>query len=354
MPINLKNLQPHRPKVDFRDYFVCVFGRPKSGKTSLFHAVVKEYYNGDMMKGLLLACEPGYNALAGIVAQDIEKWEDMLEVIDQLVKERNELPFEMVCIDTVDKMWDFATDYIIRKKRREDNKPYKTIQDIPWGAGHDLVAKEVDKQLQRLRRAGFGIWALTHDKDKRFESRDGVSYDKTTVSLTGRARDIILNMADFICFIDIAKEKNEDDVFVDTRYIYFRADSSDLEAGSRFKNVPIRIPYSAQGFLEVFKEAVMSEYEGVKSFDKLLEEQQAEREARIKEKMKELTQEEVMEDVNVLIEKIDGKIKTLSDKQKKEVKEKFIEILGTANFKKETDPEKLQLCLDVLDKVSED
>ena len=63
MGINLLNIEPHKVSKDLSGYITYIYGAPKTGKTTL--AV-------QMPKTLLLAFERGYNALPGVIAQDVE------------------------------------------------------------------------------------------------------------------------------------------------------------------------------------------------------------------------------------------------------------------------------------------
>ena len=57
----LKNLKPHKVVVDAFNYKYVFAGRPKAGKTSLLYGIVKEKFNGDLSKLLLVAFEKGKN-----------------------------------------------------------------------------------------------------------------------------------------------------------------------------------------------------------------------------------------------------------------------------------------------------
>ena len=71
MAIDLLALQPHKVSRDLSGYITYIYGAPKCGKTTLA---------AQMEKPLLLAFEPGYHALPGIVAQDITSWAEMKQV----------------------------------------------------------------------------------------------------------------------------------------------------------------------------------------------------------------------------------------------------------------------------------
>ena len=65
MAINLLNLQPHKVSKDLSGYITYIYGAPKTGKTTLAT---------QMPSALLLAFERGYNAIPGIIAQDVNTW----------------------------------------------------------------------------------------------------------------------------------------------------------------------------------------------------------------------------------------------------------------------------------------
>lgn len=275
MEINLMNLQVNVPKVRLEDYIFTIYGRPKAGKSTLFAKLVNEFY-GDANAGLLIGFERGFNALK-VVAQPCDEFADFIEIVDQLEEGHGKLPFKFVAIDTIDVMYKQAVSYVLKRESRKDGKKYQAVNDIPWGKGHEYIEIEISTQLDRIKRLGLGLFMITHDKDKKFESREGVSYDKTTCSLPDRIRNTILNMSDFINFIDIAKEKDELlGKLIDKRYIYFRADGSDLEAGSRFENVPNRIEYDEKLFIKTFENAVKSSLEDGQDMNKLKVQQEKE------------------------------------------------------------------------------
>lgn len=305
MAINLMNLKVNVPKVRLEDYVFTIYGRPKAGKSTLFAKLVNDFY-GSADAGLLIGFERGFNALK-VVAQPCDEFTDFIEIVDQLEEGQGKLPFKFIAIDTIDVMYKQAVSYVLKRESRKDGKKYQAINDIPWGKGHEYIEIEISTQLERIKRLGLGLFMITHDKDKKFESREGVSYDKTTCSLPDRIRNTILNMSDFINFIDIAKEKDEIlGKLVDKRYIYFRADGSDLEAGSRFENVPNKIEYDSKLFIETFENAVKSSLESNQDINKLRKEQEEESRRNVEEYIKnngvagEYTIEEKEEKLNII------------------------------------------------------
>lgn len=76
---------------------------PKSGKTT----IASKFPNA-----LLLAFEKGYNALAGVMAQPMNSWADMIKVLKQLKDEKVKARFETIIIDTADIAYSCCEKYI--------------------------------------------------------------------------------------------------------------------------------------------------------------------------------------------------------------------------------------------------
>jgi hypothetical protein len=341
MAISLKSVQPNKPKIDLEEYFWLIMGVPKGGKTSLLYKLAKKKFNGDLSKLLLFGFEKGYTALTGIHAVDIPTWEDFQEYVDQLIEEKEELTYKLLGFDTIDIMWSLAEEYIIKKQSIADKKRYKTISDIAWGQGWGLVAQEVGNQVNRLRKAGYGVFAITHIKEKKFETRSGVSYDKYTATLNGKARELFIGQADFVLFLDVTKEKEGEDL-VDKRYIYFRTDGT-VEAGSRFANVPEKIEYDIDLFIETFENAVLSEYNNdTKAVEQAKKEQRIEKEREVQEFIESEKESLSIQDYHTQIGEV---IANLDSEQLEKVKKEFKSIMKTANYKNVDDAELLQQAL---------
>ena len=103
MGFNLLELTPHKVSRDLSGYITYVYGAPKTGKTTLATQM------GD---SILLAFEQGYNALPGVIAQDIITWGDMRQTYNQLKKPEVKARFKAVIVDTVDVAADKCKKYI--------------------------------------------------------------------------------------------------------------------------------------------------------------------------------------------------------------------------------------------------
>lgn len=341
--INVLNIQGNEPKAILSEYFILCYGVGKSGKTTLFYKLAQSDYIGGLDKALLVAFEAGYKALRGIHAQPIGEWKEFIELVNQLVENRDKISYKWIGLDTLDYMYQYATDYVIKRERiaKKDAK-IKTISDIPWGAGYQMVADEVDKQIKRLQNIGLGIFAITHDKEKKIELKNGQSYDKTTVTLPTKAKDLFVNMSDFIIYISIDKEVS-DGAVSENRYIHFRSDG-DIEAGSRFDDVPDKIEYDVDLFVQTFEKAVLSAYDGDEQAVQEAKETQV---AEIEEKSKEYA-ESTSASPEDMISEIDSAVKEMNKEQQDSLKAELKAQVGSINYKKYTELDQLQTAVNIV------
>lgn len=269
----LDSIKPHKVNADILDYKLLIAGKEKSGKTSLAYNILKEKFDGDVSKGLFLAFERGYGALNGIHAFDIGSWKDAIAIKKELLETKGKNGYKVLVFDTVDLMETYSNEYVVKREKISDGKPYKVVGDIPYGGGYSMVETEVQKYLNELDQAGYSLWYITHSKDKTFTSKSGYEYNQTVVSLGNKVGAIVKNMVDFMVFIDIDKEKDEKGDLEDIRKIYFRG-STDVEAGSRFKHLPEYTIYDTLNFINNIEDAIRAEYDSDDALNKAKKEQQ--------------------------------------------------------------------------------
>ena len=111
MAIDLLSLKPHSVSTDLSGYITFIYGAPKTGKTTLA---------SQMPGALLLAFEKGYNAIPGIVAQDVLSWTDMKSIYRELKKPEVKERFKSVIVDTVDVAATLCEKYICSQNDIDD------------------------------------------------------------------------------------------------------------------------------------------------------------------------------------------------------------------------------------------
>ena len=251
MAIDILNIEPTVISKDLKGKFICIYGLPKVGKTSL---------SCQFPKNLLLGFEHGWNAISGVKALDIKKWSDFRMVLRQLEKPAAQEMYNTITIDTVGIAWDLCEQYICQQNG------VQTIGDIPWGGGYAAAKKEFETCLRKITQLGYGLVVLAH-VDKRIEKRA----DDSEVEILGpmipkRAYDVVNQLVDIIGYIDVTW--NEDGS--SERWLYTRKTPT-VMAGSRFKYLSPKIKFGYEELVEAITDAIQQSenLDGAKVVDKV-------------------------------------------------------------------------------------
>lgn len=355
----LKSLKPNKPTVSLEGYFISMLAKSKFGKTTFALDLAKEFY-GNLDSTLLLATEIGYKTMADVYAIpvtgfDYAEEEDgeqrgFIEVVDELIDNKADVPFRFIVIDTITALERYAVSYAIRKANREDSpqKRYTDISDIPWGKGYTMTAELIYGQIDRLKKAGFGVFIIGHEKTKKVTNRDGFEYDFTTFNVLGKTSDILEREADMIIYGDMRVEEGEDGKAITNRKLRFRSDGNIL-CGTRFRNFPDEIDNDVTTFIDTFKSAVLGLYDNdAKAVSKAEKEQKKEAEAKAQ---KAVEKEHKAKGVDSVKEKIGNLLKDMAKEDKLKVANQFVKILGQADYRKSEDLEALEKALEVVKEV---
>lgn len=347
----LHALNPNKVKAELEQYLMCLFAPSKFGKTTFLYDLAKKYYGGDLSKMLLLGTEVGYKALNGIHALPISVFEyvdeldededeetkeektdndarGFVEVIDELIENRKTIPYKLIVIDTITALEDLAEKHIIKRQKIKSTAKIEDISDIAYGKGYNLVADAIYEQIDRLKKAGFGVFIIGHSKTKKVEQRDGSSYDLTTLNCLGKTSDIILRESDLIIYGDLVTTAKKG-IAKSDRYLRFRSEGNVI-CGSRFRHMPDKINNSVDEFLEAFENAVLKEYDNdEKAVEKAKVEQQAETERQAEKFAKTQKVEMTAEEMHAWLKESIG---TLKPVQKRKLKGIFEKTLGTTDY----------------------
>ena len=202
MPIDLLALEPHQVSRDLSGYFIYIYGPPKAGKTTLA---------SQMPKPILLAFERGYNALPGIIAQDITSWSEMKQVLRELKKPAVQEKFATVIIDTVDLAAAACDKYVCTQNG------VGAINEIPYGQGWGKLKREFEDTFKTIAQLGYAIVFISHSKEGSFKRQDGTEYTLMGPSVTTTYNSIIENMADIYGYLHPVYEDGQSKVVLTLR-----------------------------------------------------------------------------------------------------------------------------------------
>ena len=238
--IDLLNLQPVTINKDLKGKYILIYGQPKIGKTTLA---------AQFPRNLLLAFEPGYNALNNKMVQPITKWAEFKTVLRQLERPEVKEKFDTITIDTADIAWDYCEKYICSSNINEQTgETPKTIGEIPWGKGYDLCKKEFDGALRQIAMAGYGLVIISHETTRTIKTESGQEFQKIMPTLAERPKLIVNRLVDIIAYLRISTEDGK-------RYIYTRGNER-FEAGSRFPYLTPKIEMTYNNLVEELYKAI--------------------------------------------------------------------------------------------------
>ena len=206
---------------------------PKTGKTTLA---------SQMDGALILAFEPGYHALPGVMAQDVTSWGEMKQIYRELKKPEVRARFNAVIVDTIDIAAERCKKYICSQNGIED------LGDLGYGKGWTKFKDEFNEVFRGLTQLGYTVFFIGHDKE--VNSDDG----KTIIrpSLSGSVRTVIAGMADIYGYAHQVR-RGEPSVLT------LRCTDGTIECGCRFKYIPEEIPMNYHILVDTIQKAIDQE-----------------------------------------------------------------------------------------------
>jgi len=236
MAINLLNLQPHKVSRDLSGYITYIYGIPKVGKTT---------FGAQFPGALILAFEKGYNALPGVMAQDITTWGEFKQVLRELKKPEVQAIYKSIIIDTVDIAAALCEKYICNQLGIEN------IGDGGWSTnGWSKYKKEFEDSFRTITQLGYAVCFISHSADKTFKRKDGTEYNQMVPTAQRSVNEIVKGMADIFACADIVNGE---------RKLILRSLDGTVDTGCRFKYIEPEIPFSYKDLVEALNKAIDKE-----------------------------------------------------------------------------------------------
>lgn len=220
---------------DLKGKYVLLYGKPKSGKTTAACS---------FPDAVLLAFEKGYNAIGNAFPFDINKWSDYKMALRDLADQRTKDRFKTVIIDTVSICWDMCEKFVCQQNG------VQKISDIPWGAGYTACKKEFENSLRQITQLGYGVVLIAHSASRVEKTADGSDIEIISPDLPKRASEVCNGIVDIIGYIGNEWVNGER-----KRWLYTR-ETPTLFAGSRFKYMPDKIPFSYEELVNAIANAI--------------------------------------------------------------------------------------------------
>lgn len=267
-------------------YFLLLRGAPKAGKTTFYADFVKEIFNGDASRGVLIPFEKGYTSIGDlfvfgktvlpkmdkldddnkIVVDPITKkpqkvlgWDVLLDFIDYLSYDQDHIKF--IGFDTVDEFMGVAEAKILDMSVRETKKPCNSINAAfgGYGKGKKRLGQMIKSLHQQLRESGLGIVFIGHTKHKTLKLKGTEEeYNVLGSNLNEDYDSFIANEVDTIGMITEERDIQNKEIVNTQRFLRLRGDGY-YQCGSRLKDMPETIPFEIHTVVETFKNAIASQ-----------------------------------------------------------------------------------------------
>lgn len=244
-----------KPSCSLSKLSMLIYGAPKIGKSTFCSRIDK---------ALFIATEPGLNYLETYNVR-VNTWLEFLEVMAALKREEHQ--FEVIVIDTIDRLCDFCDTYICEQAK------VQTISDVGgYGKGYALFKTEMNRVFQKIFAMNLGVVITSHTVMAEVPTPAGkqIQYQP---SVQKRIQDIIIPLVDIIGFAHSISAINKDGECVETRVLE-TAETTSWVAGDRTGRLPSTLPFN----FHVFKKYFMKSDDKPKS-------EAAERAARISEEL---------------------------------------------------------------------
>ena len=220
---------------DLKGKYVLLYGKPKSGKTTAACS---------FPDAVLLAFEKGYNAIGNAYPFDINKWSEFKMALRDLEDPRSKERFKTVIVDTVSICWEMCEKFICQQNG------VQKIGDIPWGGGYTACKKESETSIRRITQLGYGVVLIAHSASRVEKTADGSDIEIISPDLPKRAAEVCNGIVDIIGYIGNEWKDGER-----KRWLYTR-ETPTLFAGSRFKYMPDKIPFSYEALVNAIADAI--------------------------------------------------------------------------------------------------
>lgn len=243
MAIDIFSIQPSVISRNLSGKYILLYSKPKIGKTS---------FAAQLKKNLFLATEIGYNAINGITAQPIQKWTDIKYVVKQLKDPKARELYDTVTIDTISIAADLCEKFVCSREG------VTKVNEIPYGQGWKMVAKELQDTLREITMLGFGLILICHSKEKAspYTDSEGNAITSVEPDLSKNVYGVCNAICDLIAYIGV--EFNSDGTA--QRWLYTRQTPT-IFAGSRWKYLDEKIPFGYNELVDAIGRAIQKQAE---------------------------------------------------------------------------------------------
>lgn len=223
---------------------ILLYGIPGVGKSTLATHAPAPYF---------LDLENGLKRVNCNKSPRLATYEAVLDELRGFLKSEH----QTVVLDSIDKLDEIFAGRVVAEWNRS-NKPAKTVSDVPYGRGGDMMVSEwrafVDV-LDKIGDAGKNVFLIGHEQIVSFKNPADADFDFYTVNVHKKAAPIIIAKMDavfFAHFETIVKDKDKGKGKASTtgERILETQQGASWVAKSRFELEPA-VPMTAELFTQI-------------------------------------------------------------------------------------------------------
>ena len=193
--------EKNKPKVN-NPRFLILFGRPKSGKTTLL---------SKLDNCLIVDLEGGSEFLEAlsIQARTIEDLGNISRAIGEEAAKTGNKPYKYIAIDNATRLEEMCLGYakvLYRQTPMGKNYQGNDVRTLPNGSGYMYLQQAVRKVIDMFRDLCDNFILIGHLKDKMI-NKEGEELSEMSLDLVGKLANIICGEADAVGYV--YRKKNE-------------------------------------------------------------------------------------------------------------------------------------------------
>lgn len=190
-----------KPKVQ-NPRFLILFGKPKSGKTTLV---------SKLDNCLIIDLEGGSEFLEAlsVQARSVTDLGNIAGAIRTEIQEKGNKPYKYIAIDNASRLEEMCMSYAVQLyKQTPMGKSYNgsDVRTLPNGSGYLYLQQAVRKVIDMFRGLCDNFILIGHLKDKMI-NKDGEELSEMSLDLVGKLANIICGEADAVGYVYRKKNK---------------------------------------------------------------------------------------------------------------------------------------------------
>lgn len=185
-----------RPIQNYNPQFMILFGRPKSGKSTIAAAIDDN---------LILDLEDGYRALEAIVlyTPTAKSLFEARKALQEEMDKTGKKPYKCITIDNATRLEEVCMPYAIQLYQKTPLGQHydgNDLRTLPQGAGYTFIRKAVREMIDWFRPYCDTLILIAHTRDKQI-NRDGEEMTEMSLELSGKLGDILCGEADAVGYV---------------------------------------------------------------------------------------------------------------------------------------------------------